>query len=208
MFVAVLKLFPYVFLRQNKKFIHELLQDVLKEQTKTDGEWKDDIDLRVEEMKAKEGMRVCPVCQTTMERTRRKCVNPDCRVSLKEAEREVQGTDVLGTALVAPVRQYRHRVKETQYGFEIDDSEEGHVIVKENISECHDQFQHVASNHPDHQVQVLASDPVFVNPNSADSMKEVLRRVGKAANVKRYHPDNPNAREWLNVTMDGSPLTL
>ena len=139
---------------------------MLKEQTKTDGEWKDDIDLRVAEMKAKEGMRVYPVCQTTMERTKRKCVNPDCRVSLKAAEKEVQGTDVFGTALVAPVCQYRHRVKETQYGFEIDDNEEGHVIVKENVSECHDEFQHVASNHPDHQVKVLASDPVFVDPNS------------------------------------------
>ncbi|XP_067021906.1 uncharacterized protein [Acropora muricata] len=194
--------------RENKNLINELLQDALKEQTKTDGEWKDDIDLRVAEIKAKEGMRVCPVCQTTMERTKRKCVNPACRVSLKAAEKEVQGTDVLGTAIVAPVRQYRHRVKQTQYGFVIDDNEEGHVIVNykiENISECHDEFQHVASNNPDHQVKVLASDPVFVNPNSADALKEVLRRVGKAANVKRYYPDNPSAREWLNVTMDGSP---
>ena len=81
-------------------------------------------------MKAKEGMRVCPVCQTTMERTIRKCVNPDCRVSLKAAEKEVQGTDVLGTALVAPVRQYRHRVKKTQYGFDIDYNEERHVLSK------------------------------------------------------------------------------
>ena len=54
----------------------------MKEQTKTDGEWKDDIDLCVAEMKAKEGMSVCPVYQTTMERTKQKCVNPDCRVSL------------------------------------------------------------------------------------------------------------------------------
>ena len=79
---------------------------LIKEQTKTEEEWKDDIDLRVPKMKAEEGMHVCPVCQTTMERTRRKCVNPECRVSLKEAEKEVQGTDVLGTALVAPVCQY------------------------------------------------------------------------------------------------------
>ena len=114
-------------------------------------------------MKAKEGMCVCPVCQT-MERPRCKCLSPDCRVSLKEAEKEVQGIDILGTALVAPVRQYHHRVKESQYGFEIDDNEEGHVLVKENVSECHDKFYHVASNHPDHQVQVVASDPVFVNP--------------------------------------------
>ena len=49
---------------------------------------------------------------------------------------------------------------------------------------------------------------MFVNPNSADALKEVLRRVDKAANVKRYHPDNPSAREWLNVTMDGSPYLV
>ena len=41
--------------------MNELLQDVLKEQTKTDGEWKDDIDLRVAEMKAKEGMQIITV---------------------------------------------------------------------------------------------------------------------------------------------------
>ena len=116
-----------------------------------------------------------------MERTNGKYVNPDCWVSLKAAEKEVQGTGVLGTAIVAPVRQYRHRVNETQYGFEIDDKKEGHVIVRENVSECHDEFQHVASNHPDHPVNVFASDPVVVNLNSGDTMKEVLRRVGKAA---------------------------
>ena len=70
----------------------------MKKQTKTDGEWKDDIDLRVAKMKAKEGMRVCPVCQTTMERTKRKA-----------AEKEVQGTDVLGTALVPPVSAWSER---------------------------------------------------------------------------------------------------
>lgn len=92
---------------------------MLKEQTKIDGEWKDDIDLHVAEIKAKEGMHVCPVCQKTMERTKPKCVNPDCRVRLKAAEKEIQGTDVLGTALLAPVHQYCHRKKETQYGFEL-----------------------------------------------------------------------------------------
>lgn len=56
--------------------------------------------------------------------------------------------------------------------------------------------------------KVLASDPVFVNHNSADALKEVLRRVGKAANVKRYHPEYPSACEWLNETMDGSPYLV
>ena len=87
-------------------------------------------------------MGVCSVSQTTMERTR--CVNLDCRVSLKEAEKEVQGTDVLGTALVTPVHQYHRKVKESQYSFGIDDNDKGPVIVNENVSECHDEFEHVA----------------------------------------------------------------
>lgn len=185
-----------------------MLQDLLKEQTKTGDVWKDDIDIRVDEIKSKEGKRVCPVCQTMMERTRRKCINPECRVSLKAAEKEVQGSDILGTALVAPIHQYRHRVRETQLGFVIDQNEEAHVMVKEEMSECYDEFQHVSSNHADHPVNVVASDPVFVNPNSPDALKEVLRRVGMASNVKRYHPDDPKARQWLSVTMDGLPYLV
>ena len=43
--------------------IHELLHDLLMEQNKVNGEWKDDIDLRVDELKANEGRRVCPVAK-------------------------------------------------------------------------------------------------------------------------------------------------
>lgn len=193
---------------QNKRLIHELLQGLLKEQTKTGDVWQDDVDIRVNDIKAKEGKRVCPVCQTTMDRNKRKCVNIDCRVSLKDAEKELQGSDILGTALVAPIRQYRQRVRETQLGFIIDQNEEAHVIVKEKFSECYDEFQHVPSNHIDHPVNIVTSDPVFINPNSPNALKEVLRRVGIAAKVRRYHPNDPNARQWLNVTMDGLPYLV
>lgn len=44
---------------------------------------------------------------------------------------------------------------------------------------------------------------MFVNFNLGDVLKEVLRRVGKVVNVKRYYLDNLSVREWLNVTMDG-----
>lgn len=170
--------------------------------------WQDDIDIRVDDIKAKEGKRVCPFCQTTMARTKRKCVNPECRVSLKAAEKECQGSDILGTALVAPIRQYRQKVRETHLGFIIDQNEEAHVSVKEQLSECYDEFQHVPSNHIDHPVKVVTSDPVFVNPNSPGSLKEVLCRVGMAAKVKRYNPDDPKAQQWLNVTMDGLPYLV
>ena len=80
--------------------------------------------------------------------------------------------------------------------------------MKEKLSECHDEFQHIPSNHPDHPVKVVAGDPIFVNPNSSDALKEVLRRVGNASNVKRYNPHDPQAREWLNITMDGLPYLV
>ena len=113
-----------------------------------------------------------------MEWTKWKCVNPDCRVSLKAAEKKNQGSDILGTALIAPIR-CQQRVKETQFGFTIDE------------------FQHVPSNHPDHPVKVVAGDPVFVNPNSSDALKEILRRVGKAANVKRYKLVSGLRSQWM-----------
>ena len=41
--------------------IHEL-HDLLKEQTKVNVEWEDDIDLHVDNIKPNEGRHVCPVC--------------------------------------------------------------------------------------------------------------------------------------------------
>lgn len=56
--------------------------------------------------------------------------------------------------------------------------------------------------------KVETFDPVFVNPSSFDSVKEVLWRVGHAASVSRYHPDVPNTRKWLSVIMDHSPYLV
>lgn len=187
--------------------IHEILKKVAKEHTKANGEWKDDIDARVEELSAKEGMRVCPVCNTTMPRTKRKCINADCLVSLKLAEKQASGTDILGTALVAPVRTFQHRLHETSLGFRIKENN-AFVFSKEELWENHDEWSDVPSNHPPSPIKVQTCDPVFVNPNSFESMKEVLRRVGNAACVSRYCPDSTNARKWLSVTMDGAPYLV
>ena len=168
--------------------IHELLHDLLKEQNKVNDEWKDDIDLRVDEIKANEGRLVSPVCQTTMGRTKRKCVNPVCRVSLKAAEKQLQGSYILGTALIAPICCYQQRVKKTQFGFTIDEKEEGHIFLKEKLVDCHDEFQHVPSNHPDHPVKVVAGDPIFVNPNSSDALKEVLAQSWQGIQCEELQP--------------------
>lgn len=49
---------------------------------------------------------------------------------------------------------------------------------------------------------MFVSNFVFVNFNLVDVLKEVLRRVGKVVNVKRYYLYNLSVCEWLNVIMD------
>ena len=187
--------------------IHDILLKVVQEQTTSDGRWTDDIDLRVAEMQSKDGMRICPMCDTSMPKTKQKCVNKDCGVNLKSAEKQASGTDILGTALIAPVRTFQHRMHETSLGFQVQENE-AFVYKKEELWETYDEWTDVPSRHPSHPIKVETSDPVFVNPNSFDSVKEVLRRVGHAASVSRYHPNLPNARKWLSVTMDGSPYLV
>lgn len=133
-----------------------------EEQRKTGDMWQDDADIQVDDIKAKEGKRVCPVCERTIKRTTRNCVNADCRENLKAAEKELQSSDIPGTAMVAHISQYRQRVRETQLGFVIDQNEEAHVIIEEKLSECYDEFQHVPSNHIDYPVNIVSSDPLQV----------------------------------------------
>ena len=38
--------------------IHDILHKLVREQTNSEGSWTDDIDMRVAEIQAKEGMRV------------------------------------------------------------------------------------------------------------------------------------------------------
>ncbi|KAJ7369562.1 hypothetical protein OS493_038057 [Desmophyllum pertusum] len=95
-----------------KKIIHEILQRFGKEQTTSDDSWANDIDLTVAEMQSKEGIRLCPVCITSMPKAKRKCINQECRVSLKIAKKQANGTAVLGPASIAPVRSFHHRMHE------------------------------------------------------------------------------------------------
>ena len=65
--------------------------------------------------------------------TKRKSINPECRVRLKAAEKQAQGSDILGTALVAPLCCYQQRVRETQVGFTIDEKEEGNTFFERKV---------------------------------------------------------------------------
>ncbi len=183
------------------------LKEVARQHKKVDNTWMDDIDERVSSIEAQIGKRVCPMCGTMMDKKKRKCVNAGCRVDLKQAEERLNGTDVLGTALVAPVRKFTHRFKETTVGFTI---EEGGEIARSEDIEVPSTYERddIPSNHPKEPIVVKVSDPVFVNPSSYAAVKEVLRVIGKAAGIRRYAPEDESPREWLPVTMDGLPYGL
>ena len=102
--------------------IHDCLKDVVSEQMVESGLWKDDVDLRVNEINLSENSRVCPNCETVMPKTKRKCVNKECRVDLKAAETKLTGEDILGTALVEPTKKYHYRFKENEVVMAVGDS--------------------------------------------------------------------------------------
>ena len=58
-------------------------------------------------------------------------------------------------------------------------------------------------NLPDVQVKLL------VNPNSYDSVKLVLRKIGITAGISGYKNEtNTNDRQWVFVMCDGLPYCL
>lgn len=127
-----------------------------------------------------------------MDRKKRKCCNPDCRVHLKQAEEKVNETDVLGSALKAPVRNYNHNFRETTMGFTVEEG--GEVIASANLIslEKYDVTCDMLSLHSNDPVKITVSYPAFVNPSSYSLVKEVLRKIGKAAGVRRYCNESRN----------------
>jgi len=166
-----------------------------------DGSLNDDVDAKVKEINLRENSRICPNCATVMPKTKGKCINTECRVDLKAAERKLTGEDILGTALVEPVRKYHYRFKENKVVMSVDDSclhQEVKIVHEEFIVE----WSHVPSNHGPNAVNISISDPVFVNPNSQNAFTEVLRRVGYTARLTRYGFHGAGSREWISISMD------
>ena len=188
--------------------IHECLKDVVSEQMVAEnGLWKDDVDFKVTEINMRKNSCVCPNCEMVMPKTKRKCINKECRVDLKAAEIKLTGKDILGTALVEPTKKYQYRFRENEVVMAVENSS-----LCQDVKTVHEEFviewSHVPSNHQCDAVTISVSDPVFENPNSQKAVTEVLRRVGHTARITRYGFSGPNSREWITVTMDGLPFLI
>ena len=167
----------------------------------------DDVHVKVKEINPRENSQVCLNCATVMPKAKRKCINTECRVDLKAAERKLTGEDILGIAIVEPVRKYHYRFKENKVVMNVDDS-----CLHQEIKTVHEEFvvewSHVPSNHGPNAVKISVSDPVFVNLNSQKALTEVLCRVGYTACVTRYGFNGAGSREWICVTMDSLPFLI
>ena len=59
------------------------------------------------------------------------------------------------------------------------------------------------------RAHIQALDPLSVNPNSNDSVKLVLQKIGITAGISRYKNEtNTNDRQWVFAMCDGLPYCL
>lgn len=111
----------------------------MAEQLKSTSGFTDDIDKKVSEIEKKKTTRTCRNCSNEMPRQKRVCINQACRVKLKAAENKLSGEDILGTALLEPVRQGNHSFKEHEVVLTVGDaSDEVASIVSEMSAVCED----------------------------------------------------------------------
>ena len=81
--------------------IHGMLQKIIKEQTQINGQWSDDVDARVQELK--EFVR----CVRQLWKSLAENVQIPHAESLKSAEKELQGSDVLGKCTNSACRVFK-----------------------------------------------------------------------------------------------------
>lgn len=141
-----------------------------------------------------------------MPKQKRVRINQACKANLKSVNINLSGEHVLGTVLISLPRQ-SNRLKEKEHTVSVKDGQ-----VKPKVTtvfdDCKIEWEHIPTNNSKEGIKVTVSDPVFVNPSTYETVAEVLRSIGKKARIKRYDFSGPDAKEWIYVTMDGSPYLL
>ena len=172
-----------VHMEQFKLFVNASIEQILEEHVGKD----DIIDKLVVKMQQAREFKTCLDCNMLLAKTKRKC--PLCKKDLVKcdipetdgAENPTDSSETISFSVINPEK--KTKAHET-----------------ENL-----RYDHVESGHPSESVPVYVMDPVFVNPNSFESLKLVLRHIGKTAGVRRY---GGTEREWVIVCCDGLPYTM
>ena len=161
----------------------------------------DPVDSHLASLERERRYLICPKCCTQMERRLHLCPNATCRVNVRQALQADQGKSVVST----------EHIKVTKPGTLKSGTE--FVYVPHVDSSTGVSLTRVSSKTSGEDVPLVSPadvgflEPIFVNPNSHEAVRIVLRDVGKRARVKQCVGDE-GVREWLTVVCDGLPYSL
>jgi hypothetical protein len=179
--------FKRIHYEQLYHFIDAGIEQVMSEQVRNGADFQDAIDSAVKNEICQRNFKECSKCLLLYEKTKRKC--PVCKIplSMPNSVAETTNTD---SDCVSVTNIVTNNDKTTQ-------------PTKERSDVCHN-YSHVLSSHKD-GVPVSLLDPVFVNPNSMETISMVLRHIGMKGGLKRY---GGNEREWTSISCDGLPYGM
>ena len=185
--------------RELSKTITERIAIVKSQVIAENGGIVDAIDHKVDVIREKRLYKMCKHCGKKNGIRMHKC--QECKSSLKEA-----------TTTDLPTEEPRKRKASSTHGQKMkkmkiceDYSVEVEVTTSPQSDSSHaTMYSHIPSNF--HHVEMRVCDPVFLNPNSYDRVREVLRHVGKLGGIRRYTPNGK--KHWCVVVCDGLPYVL
>ena len=172
------------------------LGKVVREQSKHNNKWKDEVDNKIEY----EGKKVCPNCSFTNDIQSKSC--SDCgkgivrAKALKYIQNYMRAKDV-------SAKEYRQHTEPASRS-----QKYRSIQIKTDISKhaatCVEYKQYKSINDRDNPIVHMLS-PTLVNPNSYESIVEVLQDIRKQAGVKKY---GNGCREYIIVFCDGCHTIL
>lgn len=179
------------------------LQIVVSQQKQTEntGMFEDNVDVEVERQRIEETTKVCCNCGHINARSKRICGNERCKTNLKQAELSSADPDGFGTFTTKKHMSVDRKMSEVR--MTAIDTGCGQYIIQGNLEQ---HSKPIASQNPDRIPVLSLSDPCFVNPNSYNSARAILRQIGLQAGIRQYSREGD--REWLFVVCDGLPFGL
>ena len=160
----------------------------------------DFIDKRIQDLESAKIFKKCPNCGHQMEKRKRKCIQCHVNISSFPTSEETQVNSENKQQNIHAFHMHKPRNRNSE-------------------KKVTQQYSHVKSFHSGQPYEVILLDPVFVNPNSIESMILVLRHIGKKGNIEKYiHHQNARSssfshskncvRYWTFVCCDGLPHAL
>ena len=165
----------------------------------------DEVESVRKEMEITQKYVQCPACGTLIEKAKRNCTNTECSVgNIRQAIAEASGINRVSTEKKKEVREVRraHRI----HVFESVSEKDNEGIPRLSMKRKHSTVIGDRSEVPSvKKADVRLMEPCFVNPNSHEALRVLLRAIGTSAGLSQY---GGNKRKWLPIECDGLPNVL